>query len=284
MSAGTFTTKAKAPHMTFDTFVACEENLAAVQIAILMAEKGHLSRGEGPLYLYGDAGVGKTHILTAIGHAASDLSCAMFDTASLKQECERAWELGENVDLKERLIDPDMLLLDDIHLSSDHEQFQNEIFAIIELRVNAGLTVVMTSTGPPASLRGLEAGTEAIVKSGHIERIQMGGADAKVEILKSFLDDHRVPEDELYKLLEGESDNGHSLKRLAEGLRGKLEARQLLQMLGYQVYRTHRGYLRDMMYVISRWSNSVGGRAHVVEITCYPEVDRLYSRAWCPWP
>lgn len=266
--------------MTFETFVVCDDNFSALQNAVLMAENGRLGSGGAALYLYGDRGTGKTHLLSAIANGVSDLTALFIKTGELVQQCEQAWNNGQAVDIKTHLIDPDILLLDDIHFIKDHEQFQREILNVIELRLNADLAVVVTATAPPSSLEFSDKRLGQLVGSGSIERIGLNDPNAKAEILGAFIGRRSIPRSVIRNIAKGEDENGHTLREVAQALRAKREVRRLLYSLGYRLNNAYRATFNGEPHVVSQWRCDLDGRIHIVDLAYSPSKKTVLSRCW----
>lgn len=266
--------------MTFDTFVPCHQSASALQRAILIADKTAASRAGGLLYVYGSAGVGKTHLLSAIAHAVVELETLMIDVGTLRAECERLWQSGSQVDLRTRLIDPDVLLLDDIHLSSGHEQFQKELFSIIKLRLDAGLPVVASGNAPPSALDTTDKSLNTILSSGAIEQLGLDDPEARKEVFRHFLNKSVISPDIVRSIVTRRECDGHVLKQYAAALSARPEVNHLLEGQGYRLHVVRRTTAGDRAYVIGQWRLELTGRVHVVDVVYAVKHGTILTRCW----
>ncbi len=267
---------------SFDSFVPFPGNMTAVQMAILMAENGNLSSGEALLYVYGDRGVGKTHLLNAIANAAVKYDTILADVKKLLRRCEEKWEKGERVDLAERLIDPDLLLLDNIDASAEHEQFQAGLFDLIENRLSAGLGVIGASRVPPSGLKVLHSEYENLFGSGKIVKLDWADAECRAQILQNLVGPGNVPDVVLGAILSKGIEDGHTLKDWALGLRAKTEITRLLTQLGYSPANVRRTTTDRGEYLISQWRLELEGRTHVADVAYSLSSRSVVTRCWSP--
>jgi chromosomal replication initiation ATPase DnaA len=268
--------------LTFDSFVPSSGNMAASQMAILMAEKGNLLSGEALLYVYGDRGVGKTHLLNAIANAAAvRFDAVLADVKKVLKKSEETWEKGEQVDLGQSLIDPDLLLLDNIDASAEHEQFQSVLLGVVENRLSAGLGVVVASRVPPSGLKIFRSEYEQLLGTGRIVRVDWVDRDCQALILRNLVGKGNLSDDILDAVLDQRVRDGHSLRAWAVGLRGKIQISRLLSQLGYSLKSARRTETNRGLYLISRWHMELEGRAHVVDVVYSARSRSVVTRCWC---
>jgi len=269
-----------AKEMTFDTCVPSHENASALQRAILIADKTAASRAGGLLYIYGETGVGKTHLLSAIAHAVVDLALLMIDVSKLKNDCERAWKRGLPVDLRALLIEPDVLLLDDIQLSTGNEQFQVELCSIIKLRLDAGLSVVASGNAPPSALDTIDKRLSSVLSSGAIERLDLEDPDARRKVLRRFLDKTAMPPDIAWSIVTRSDSNGNVLKRYAAALTADPEVTLLLEAQGYRLHVVRQTTAGNRLYVVAQWRLELSGHVHVVDVIYAVKQGTILTRCW----
>ena len=178
------------PEQTFDTFVVCQANAFPVEVARRVAE-GRASRTYNPLYLYSDVGLGKTHLLCAIGNAAE--SARVVNTVDLEVEYERARRLELRAEFRRFLAEPEILAVDDIQLCEGDEDLQRELFSVLNHRIREGKSVVITSDVPPTRLGGVEERLVSRLGGGVILGLQMCEAPELVEILRRSFGDEALP-------------------------------------------------------------------------------------------
>lgn len=258
----------RAPaHMTFDTIVPCAGNMQALQMAILVAENGQPSETTASLYLYGPPGVGKTHLLSAVANGAGKHSCLLISVPHLAEVCEGLWETGATVGLRTYLLEPDILLLDDLTAGKNREKFYQDLSSAIELRIDAGLAVVATADGPPATADLEEARFSESFGRGNIERMAIEDESTRAKILKRFLGRaNGIPNAVVKHISADPEGNGHTLKELSIGVTVKLEVHRVLTCLGFQLQRVDRLEVGRARYIFSRWSCIQDDRHHYVDL------------------
>lgn len=265
---------------TFDSFVPFVGNMTATQMAILMAEKGDLAAGESLFYVYGDRGVGKTHLLHAIANAAVQQETIIVDVKKLLKQCEEKWERGEQVDLGERLIDPDLILLDNIDASAENAQFQSDLLGLVENRLSAGLGVVAASRVPPSGVKIFRSEYEQLLGVGRIVRLEWADRECQTLILRNLVGEDDVPDEILKAVVDQGVKDGHTLKAWALGLRAKSEIRRLLSQLGYSLRSVRGATTNSGPHVISQWRLELEGRTHVVDVAYSARNRSVVTRCW----
>lgn len=144
------------PYFTFDQFVTGEHNQLAWAAARSLA--GNPNNMYMPLYIYGDVGLGKTHLLHAIGHEVSSTgaSVALCTTEQFLNDLVTSIRTQKMEQFRARYRDVDLLLLDDIQFLGGRERTQEEFFFTFAELFEQGKRVVLTSDCPPKEIQGLE--------------------------------------------------------------------------------------------------------------------------------
>jgi chromosomal replication initiator protein len=142
---------------TFDSFVVGNNNNFAHSAALAVAESPGTTYN--PLYIYGGAGLGKTHLIHAIGHflLKSNPETKVLYVTSEQYANEviasiRGGDVGENTRLREKYRTIDVLLLDDVQFIIGKERSQSEFFHTFNVLREAGKQIVLTSDKPPKDL------------------------------------------------------------------------------------------------------------------------------------
>ena len=146
------------PHYTFEQFVIGASNRFAHAAAMSVAEKPAASYN--PLFIYGDSGLGKTHLLHAVGHHL----CQLFPTKRVRyvtteifmNEFVEAIRTNSRPDFKRRYRDVDLLLVDDVQFMQNHERLQEEFFHTFDSLHGSGSQLVLSSDRPPKAMATLE--------------------------------------------------------------------------------------------------------------------------------
>lgn len=200
------------PMLTFDSYVVCRGNSFAVELARTVAERPPARLPYNPLYLYGDVGLGKTHLLSAIANAAWDRQVLLVNTADLEAELERASRTKQRAELREWLISAEILLVDDIQLCEDREDLQRDLFSVLNQMTRAQRWVVISSDVPPTRLKGMETRLLSRLGGGVIVSLQMGDKSERRDLIRRLLEDRPMPEDVVDYLAENITDNVRRMK------------------------------------------------------------------------
>ena len=198
--------------LTFDNYMVCKGNSFAVELAKTVAYKFPSRLPYNPLYIYGDIGLGKTHLLSAIANAARDKKVLLVNTADLETEQERAERLKSRAELREWLVSAEILLVDDIQLCEGREDVQRDLFSVLNHMTRAQRWVVISSDVPPTRLAGVESRLLSRLRGGVIVSLQMGDGNERRNLIRLFLDEHSMPEDVVDYLADHITDDVRRLK------------------------------------------------------------------------
>lgn len=175
------------PKYTFDTFVMGPSNRFAHATAFQVAE----SPGQGyynPLFMYGDSGLGKTHLLHAIGHYAltlyPHLKVRYVNSEEFTNDFINSIREGHIEEFQRRYRQVDLLLIDDIQFIGGKEQTMEEFFHTFNSLYNLNKQIVMTSDLPPAKLSGIEDRLRSRFAMGLMADIQAPDLETRIAILQ----------------------------------------------------------------------------------------------------
>ena len=140
------------PKYTFDTFVTGKSNQFAYAAAMAVAQNP--GQSYNPLYLYGGAGLGKTHLLQAIGHTAvaNNLKVIYVSAEQYTNDLMAAIRARETKDLYQKYRSADMLLVDDVQFFAGKQKTGENFFHTFDELHNAGHQIVISSDRPPKSI------------------------------------------------------------------------------------------------------------------------------------
>jgi chromosomal replication initiation ATPase DnaA len=146
------------PHYRFDTLVVGAANRLAVTAAKAVAE----SPGTvyNPLFIYARPGLGKTHLLMAVGHAARainpKLSVEYLTLDEFVEAFHAAIAAGHGEAYRKRFLDVDVLLVDDVQFLTHRREMQAELLRLTDALQTANRQIVLTSDRPPAEIEALD--------------------------------------------------------------------------------------------------------------------------------
>ena len=188
-----------SPDYVFDNFIVGPGNRLALMAANAVAEKP--GRAYNPYFIHGGVGLGKTHLLQSICQRILEdlptanicfISCSTF--MDLFHECVKA---GQMQDFRHHFRTADVLVIDDIHFLSKHDQSQEEFFHTFNALYQSGRQIVLSSDAAPSEIPDLEERLVSRFNCGLVARIERPCYETRVSILKAkaSLHDLELPDD-----------------------------------------------------------------------------------------
>jgi chromosomal replication initiator protein len=204
------------PKYIFDTFVIGSSNRFAHAAAVAVAEAP--AKAYNPLFIYGDSGLGKTHLLHAIGHYARHLYNGIrvryVNSEEFTNDFINSIRDDEGASFKQLYRNVDILLIDDIQFLANKDATQEEFFHTFNALHNHSKQVVITSDLPPKQLSGFEERMRSRFEWGLLTDIQPPELETRIAILrkKAISEGLSVPDEVLEYIASKISTNIRELE------------------------------------------------------------------------
>ncbi len=265
-----------SPRYTFDQFVIGKSNeLAAAAAHAVTQAPGKVYN---PLFIYGDTGLGKTHLMQAIAHEIigqhPDIRITFVGTEQFTNELITSIQNHTTSNFRRSFRETDLLLVDDIHFLKGKEATQQEFFHTFNALYEAGRQIVLTSDRPPSEIPGLEGRLVSRFQWGMVADIELPDFEHRVAILrqKAAIDhlQHSIPEEVIRFIAENVKSNIREL----EG--------SIIKLLAFASLKHHdisielaRDALRDKLKLING-----GTHTNIQPGLTISTIQNLVAREW----
>ena len=186
------------PNKTFDNFILGFSNKLAYEASTKVSKDiSHYN----PLYIYGGVGMGKTHLLNAIGLSLKDKNRVMLIPAErFMYQFVRSIKLNEMVRFKEYFRNTDILLIDDIQFMNGKEAMQEEFFHTFNALLDKGSQIIVSADRPPNKLSRIQDRIKSRFSGGLVVDIQSPDYDLRYKIVKKKSEELRVFYSDQFKI------------------------------------------------------------------------------------
>ena len=188
------------PNKTFDNFILGPSNKLAFEASKKVSQDiSHYN----PLYIYGGVGMGKTHLLNAIGLSLKDNSSVMLIPAErFMYQFVRSIKLNEMVKFKEYFRNADILLIDDIQFMNGKEAMQEEFFHTFNALLDKGSQIIVSADRPPNKLSRIQDRIKSRFSGGLVVDIQSPDFELRYSIVKKKSEELRIINSDQFKILD----------------------------------------------------------------------------------
>ena len=188
------------PNKTFDSFILGLSNKLAYEASKKVSQDiSHYN----PLYIYGGVGMGKTHLLNAIGLKLKEKNRVMLVPAErFMYQFVRAIKLNEMVKFKEYFRNTDVLLIDDIQFMNGKEAMQEEFFHTFNALLDKGSQIIVSADRPPNKLSRIQDRIKSRFSGGLVVDIQSADYELRHKIVKKKSEDLRIFYSDQFKISE----------------------------------------------------------------------------------
>ena len=246
---------------TFDKFVVGPTNRIAYAAALAVSQ--HPAEKYNPLFIYGDSGLGKTHLLYSIANALR-ITCPDYRIVYIKgddftNELISAIQTGSNAEFREKFRMADLLLVDDIQFIAGKIQTQEEFFHTFNALYESKRQIVLTSDRAPKDMLRLEDRLKSRFEGGLMVDVQPPDYETRVAIIKNKAASMGIPlpEEGCVYIAENIKANIRQIEGILKKIQAYLELEQrgsldlaLVEEVTKEVIRSERSYTPE--YIVEK--------------------------------
>ncbi len=213
------------PKYKIDNFVVGQSNRIAHAAALAIIQNpGQIYN---PFFIYGGVGLGKTHLMQAIGNSlakSNNANVLYISSEAFLNELVDAIQRGKTDNFRKKYRERDVLIIDDIQFISGKQRTQEEFFHIFNTLQQANKQIILASDRPPKDIQNLEERLVSRFEGGMVADIEMPDEETRLAILKKKCEEKNflIDEDIVKLIADGNASNIREL----EGLLTKLIANQ----------------------------------------------------------
>lgn len=222
------------PNYSFDNFIVGPHNRLAEAVAQAVVDD--LGHAYNPVFFYGSTGVGKTHLMQAIGNAIlndGDRKVVYVSIEQFLNEMIEAIRTKKNEDFRSKYREVDLLMIDDVQFVETYPKTQEELFHTFNTLYQANKQIILASDRPPREIKNITDRLRSRFEGGMVADIQMPDYETRMAILKQVVSEKRaVVSDEFLDLIAKNIDT--SVRELEGALNKVITLTKLGDMPTYE--------------------------------------------------
>ena len=199
------------PEYTFESFIVGSSNEYAYNVCKAVSDKKNLGKLYNPIFIYGPTGLGKTHLIQAVGNACIKFGKRVINVVSSKFANDFSYHLQNKImdKFREKYTNCDLLLIDDVQFLGKTDSIQDEFFSVFNEIKSKDAQIIITSDNPPNMLKGITERLKSRFANGIIADITPPELDTKKAIIskKCEMNDIKLEEEIISYIATSMGDN-----------------------------------------------------------------------------